>query len=497
MKLLKLQSEQTLTEASFTNNIYSGGWTLPPKAQICLKNVSMDFDQPIYTIVDSGENKNNDFSFQTSNTSIHNIELTAGEYNLRDLIIEIQCKMNNALNTNVTTEKGFQWSIGRETDTRGNLNLIFAFSRADPIILNSATVELTDMDYNAGSAYFYKTGANTGSFNSHLSGNTLVCNGGFEVSTIIKNQNTADPSLSDWIFGIDSDKTSSLFSSKGTIVADMKACISNNLGKYVFKIGGVLVPASPTISIASNDIIKIQKIDNKIVYSVTKGSTTQTVIGDTINNDSLLFLLGVSNLGYMIHIGDDDGKIAFNSLTMTPSPFSVVSSGIYTILQPQDILDVYLDTNVAVSASKVGLVFLNKNTRSLLGFSSPTYYQNLLKGTFTSDTGLTIDFLNDDLEIEIVELGSINSYTQSTKQMRGIIGVIPVSSLKNSTVVSGAGLYTLSYDETASWAMLSIENDQPLRLSALTVRALSGGKVVNLNGRMSVCLLFQKESEGN
>lgn len=497
MKLIKLQSEQTLTEASFTNNIYSGGYTLPPKAQVCLKNLSLDFDQPIYTVVDSGENKNNNFSFQTSDSSIHNIELTAGEYNLRDLIIEIQCKINNALNTNVTTEKGFQWSIGKEIDARGNLNLIFAFSRADPITLNSATVQLTAMDYNAGSSYFYKTGSNTGTFNSHLSGNTLVCNGGFEVSTIIKNQNTADPSLSDWIFGIDSDKTSSAFPSKALIMADMKACISNNLGKYVFKIGGYLVPASPTISIAANDIIKIQKIDNKIVYSVTKGSTTQTVLGDTINNDSPLFLLGVSNLGYMIHIGDDNGKIAFNSLTMTPSPFSVASSGVYTIIPPQDVIDIYLDTNVSVTPSNVGFEFLNKKTGSLLGFLSTRYIINRLKGSITSDVGLTIDFLNDDLELEIVELANVNSYTQSTKQLRGIIGVIPISSLKNSTVVTGAGIYSLSYDETASWAMLSIDNNEPLRLSSVTVRALSNAKIVKLNGRMSCTLLFQSEIERN
>ena len=330
MKLLKLQSEQTLTEASFTNNIYSGGWTLPPKAQICLKNVSMDFDQPIYTIVDSGENKNNNFSFQTSNTSIHDIELTAGEYNLRDLIIEINCKMNNALNTNVSSEKGFQWSIGRETDTRGNLNLIFSFSRADSVTLNSATVQLTDMDYNSSSSYFYKTGADTGTFNSHLSGNTLVCNGGFEVSMIIKNQTVANPNLSDWIFGIDSDKTSALFTTRTLIKDDMKACVSNNAGNYTFKIGGNLVPASPTIPIAANDVVTIKKDNNKIIYTILKGSTLSTVEGDTIND--ILFLLGVSNLGYMIHIGDDTGKIGFNSLIMTPSPFSVVSSGVYTCL---------------------------------------------------------------------------------------------------------------------------------------------------------------------
>ena len=494
MKLLKLESEQTLTEASFTNNIYSGGWTIPPKSQICLKNLSMDFDQPLYQIIAEGEFKNNNFTFQVSNSIIHEIELTAGEYTLRDLIIEINSKMNNKLNSS-STQKGFQWSIGQDIDQRGNIKLIFSFDRADSIILNSATVQTTNISYNSGSAYFYKSGSNVGSFNAHLSGNTFVNPGGFECSVIIKNQDTSDIKLSDWIFGIDSDKTSALLPSKGLIQADMKACISSNVsGNYTFKIGGYLVQSSPAIQVAANDVLTIKKDNGKIVYTVLKGSTTSTVIGDDM---TLHPLLGISNIGYMVHIGDDTGKIAFNSLTMTPTPYSQTQDGVYSFIQPQNIITSYLDTNLTVTASNVGLIFENANTRRLLGFSNTYNYQNVLRGSFTSNYGLNLDFLTNDLEIELVELSSVNSYSQSIKQTRGIVAVIPVSTLQNSTIYGGGGGYELSYQETASWCWLSIDNEQTLRLASLTIRALSGGKIVRLNGKMTACLLFKPESEAN
>jgi len=497
MKLLKLQSEEVaLSEAVFTNNIYSGGYTLPANAQIALKNISMDFDNPVYLISSTGDYKNNDFVFQTSNSSIHNIELDAGEYTLRDLMIEIKTKMNNKLNPNVTTEKGFEWSIGKELDSRGNLNLIFAFDRTDSIILNSATVQNVGIDYNAGSAYFYKNIADNGSYNAHLSGNTFVTCGGFQVSTTIKAQNSNDPALSNWIFGIDENKSTYTFSVKSNIVNVMWACIANNAGKYSFKIGGSMVQGTVSpVSILANDVITIKKDGLNIIYTILQGSTTHTVVGDNIND--LLNLIGVSNLGYMIHIGDDTGKIAFNTNVMTPTPFSKVASGVYTFVQPEDVQDVYLNTNVSVTSSKVGLLFPNRGTRNLLGFLSPEYYKNALSGSFKGDAGLTIDFLSNDLEIEVIELATMNSYSQASKQLKGIVSVIPISILQSSTIVSGTGAYQLSFSETASFAFLSINNKEVLQLPSLTVRATSNNKIVKLNGNMTVTFLIKSVEEMN
>ena len=117
MKLIKLQSEEPLTEGVFSNNLYAGGLTLPAHAEICLKNLSLDFDQPVYEIIASGTEKNNNFEIQTAKTilaSNHLIELTAGKYNLRNLMLEIETKLNNSLNTSISSDYGLQWSIGKK-----------------------------------------------------------------------------------------------------------------------------------------------------------------------------------------------------------------------------------------------------------------------------------------------------------------------------------------------------------------------------------------------
>lgn len=501
MKLIKLQSEQPLTESVFSNNI-NVGYTLPAKCQVALKNISMDFENPLFTITDIGEDKNDTFIFSTDNgLTLHQVILDNGEYTLNELISEIQRIMNNELSSQ-NDDLGFEWSIGKEISNT-EARLIFAFNRADSITLTSGTVSTLGMTYN-GTSYFYKNiPDNNNKFNGSLVGNTFVNSGGFQVSVTIDNQTSGSPpniNLSNWIFGIDDNKISYDISQKDLIIDLMFACVSNNSsGQYTFKKDGEMYTGSVPISITAGDTIRIDKHLGFINYTITKsGGAEYTFQGDEIDDVESVREIGITNLGYCIHVGNDTGKIAFKNCVMTPTPYSNVSSGVYTITQPQDVQSVYLNTSTTtVSASSVILLFEDKNIRALLGFLSPNYKKTLLSGSFIGDTSVSISFLSNDVDVEIVELGNINSYSQSMKQLRGIIGVIPKASLKSATQSSGLEAFELSYDETASWAWLSIDNDQPLRIPSLTCRVTSNNKLIALNGKMSITLLFKSESEAN
>jgi hypothetical protein len=502
MKLIKLQSEGLpLTESVFTNNI-NVGYTLPVKCQVALKNISMDFENPLFTLIDSGTEKNNIFSFSTDNGFIqHDVALDPGEYTLNELISEIQRNMNNEL-SGTGTDKGFQWSIGKEISNT-EARLIFAFSRADSVPLVSGTITALGMTNNSTS-YFYKNVVDDNNkFNGSLVANTFVNNGGLEVNVTIDNQTSGSPpniNLSNWIFGIDNEKLSQGFDDKPTIIDLMFACVSNNsAGKYTFKKGGELVTGASPISITAGDTITIYKESGVIKYRITtSGGTIYNFEGDNIDDVEGVRDMGKTNLGYSIHVGNDTGKIAFKNCIMTPTPYSNVTTGVYTITEPQNVQSVYLNTSTTtVGPSTVLLFFEDKNTRELLGFLSQIYRKTLLSGSFIGDTSVSISFLSNDIEVEIVELGNINSYSQTNKQLRGIVAVIPKASLRSATQSFGLQAFELSYDETASWAWLSIENAQPLRIPSLTCRVTSNNQLVGLNGKMSVTLLFKSETESN
>lgn len=497
MKLIKLQSETELTESVFSNNI-GVGYSLPAKCQIALKNISMDFEVPKFNIVASGDDKNDNFSFSTNAIGpLHDVAIPAGSYTFNELVHQINQIMNNALTSHDSelSDYGFQWSVGSDINNT-DVKLILSFNRADDITLNSGTVTTSGVSYNSGSAYFYKTAADNGAYNGIFTGNTYVSNGGFIAKVTVDNQaSPVDLTQSNWIFGIDAEKITYFEEDKDLIVDLTFACISNSAGKYTFKKGGVLVQPSTPISITAGDTISIYKKNGKIFYGVLRGTTLTEFEGDDI--ETVIPEIGSNNLGYVIHIGNDTGKIAFKNCIMTPNPFSTVSSGIYTITAAQDIKDVYLNTSLlTVSASRVSLLFGNRRTRELLGFLSSQYSKTLISGSFIGDTSVSLSILNNDLEIEIVELGNLNSYSQTTKQLRGTIGVIPKASLKSSVATSGLQSFVLSYDETASWAFLSLDNEYPMRIPALTIRATTGNnELIKLNGLMSVCLLIQSESE--
>jgi hypothetical protein len=492
MKLLKLESETVLSESVFTNNISVGsGLEFPAQCQIALKNLSIDFSVPTRIIITSD---NNTFRFKTKDTfAYYEVVLTPKTYTLTNLVKEIQSKMNNKLQSYiVNADYALMWKVDFDPNEP---RIVIAFDRAKPITLVSANSTLEKMSYQSTGSYFYKSTADTGSFDSYLSGNIMMSNGGFEMKATLIAQGSDNINTSDWILGIDNDNLSMALNSKALIKDALFACISVNTsnGTYTFKKAGIL--QASLIAVAANDVLSIHKKDDKIEYSITKGSTTTNVEGDIIND--VMPELGSRILYYSVHVANDTGKIGFNSLNYTPNPWATSSDGVYVDLPAYQTPNIYLNTNLIgiTNSSKVSIFFNNENLRQLLGYMDEIQSITNSSGTFPSQEFIGSTPFVDDMEVEVIELGSIGSYSQISKQLKGIVGVISKAELLKSTINTGFETYQLSWAELASFAWLSVDNNQPLRMPSLSVRCTSANKLITMNGKLAITLLYKPASE--
>lgn len=494
MRLLKLVSDNDLTQSEFTNalsfplTIKKGG------SMVALKNLSLQFNDPKYVVSDS----NNTFKFKTSvNVSnINTVVLKNGSYSLVDLMEEITKKMNNILSSLALSGAGsgdtyVQWRISKKDEVNGNTNLKIEYARKDPESITQATSDSVNIDFtNTPNINKLSTAPNDGTFNTHLMGKKLVCNGGLINSITIANQDTTNITTSNWVWGMDKDGESYEKTTRSDIVALMYACFGNSNGKYAYKKAGVMVET--TMAITVDDVLKINKNNGKIQYVITRLSNNTTFEGDVIND--VIPNLGLDPIKYLLHIGDDTGKIAFKTLQLIPNPYVEVSSnGVYSVSDPGSVQTVYRDSNLVGIPSNVKqfLYFETVGVKRLMGFSRDEYSQSGPQGSFIGDNGLTIGIIDNDLEVEIVEL-PLNNYSHTFKQLRPVVMTISSSDLHNSIISTGVERYELSWQETANFLWLSLENlEYDFRVPALTVRITSKGQLLEMKGPATATLLIK------
>ncbi len=498
MRLLKLVSDNDLTQSEFTNalsfplTIKKGG------SMVALKNLSLQFNDPKYVVSDS----NNTFKFKTSVSvsDIHTVVLKNGSYSLVDLMEEITKKMNNILNSIATSGAGsgdtyVQWRVSKRDEVNGNANLKIEYSRKDIESITQATSESVNIDFtNTPDINKLSTAPNDGTFNAHLMAKKLVCNGGLINAITITNQDTSDITTSDWVWGIDKDGESYEQTTRANIVSKMYACFGNSNGKYAYKKGGVMVETTKTIT--AEDSLVINKYNGKIRYIINRPSdvlNVNTIIeGDVIND--VIPNLGLDPLKYALHIGNDTGKIAFKNLQLIPNPYvDTTSNGVYSVSEPGSVQTVYLDSNLTSVPTNVKqfLYFESVGVKRLLGFSRDEYSQSGPQGSFIGDNGLTIGIIDNDLEVEIVEL-PLNNYSHTFKQLRPVVMTISSSDLHNSIISTGVERYELSWQETANFLWLSLENlEYDFRVPALTVRITSKRQLLEMKGAATATLLIK------
>jgi hypothetical protein len=506
MKIIKLQSEEILDKSVFTNNL-AYPLTVPEYCQIALKNLTLEYDSTSYLIDDT----NNTFNFKSADSGTNRtVVLTKGSYKINGLVRELETRLNNALEQG-KSEEGFQWKVG--TFNRGNDQFLkISFNRADRISVTTTgiTPPITTpatagaLNWDGTNSYFYKSSADdAGKFNAHLANNVPACRGGWEIKMTIDNQATAgDLSKTNFLWGLDISRDSINYSLRDEIIAAMWCCIGSDsaTGKYRFKKGGVMIAASPEITIQASDQLSIKKVGGKIRYTVTKSGVASFVEGDTIN-DSLLDFMGTSNNSFVLHVGNDTlAKTAFKALSLNPDPYFKVSSGVYT---SEDAADIYLDTNLTSSSvsSIVSITFADSLLQDLLGFISFKQDERKIvsgdvkSSTFYASHALTQGFLpSDSLEIEIMEM-SFDNYSQASRQRKNLIMIISLGELQSNTITTGVNRYVLSFFEQANFMWCSLNNPTPLRYSALTLRATCNNRELSVVGKMSATLLYKKESE--
>lgn len=507
MKLIKLESEEELEKSVFTNQL-AYPLTLPEQCQVALKNITFQFDSPEFTIDDT----NNTLRFKTMKgvTFFRNVVLSNGVYKLEDFLTELETKLNNAVMSametqKVTTEPGFQWKVS--TVSRGSNEILdIAFSRSvSSSTIGQAGITPPINDNNGLSFqdnYFFKK-INTddnGKYNAKLFNNMPVCRGGFinevQITTQTGGGNLAN---SNFIWGIDRQMDSIIYDSKTEIVSKLWCCIaSNGSGAYQFKKGGVMQEPTTPIPIQNLDTLLIGKDDGKILYKVKRNAGGELLFyGDTVND---LGNIGASVNSYCLHVGNDaTAKIAFTNLKLFVDPNGIESNGIYTInpITPNIYLDTTTYNNITSNKSVVIIEFLTQGIRSLLGFNNPVYTSPDEKsGNFYGTNGLTINWLKDDVEVEIMEM-PFDNYSQSSRMRKNLIMIISQSELESNIITTGNDKAILSFKESANFAWMSLYNTTPLRYASLTVRATCQNKEISIRGRMSATLLYKPTSENN
>lgn len=492
MKLLKLVSNTELTESVFSNQ-FSTPLVLPPRSEVALKALSMEFDSPSFVIDDS----NNKLSFKTQKgvTDYHQVVLKNGTYKTIDLLLkEIQNKMNNILDSNTESKDNhFQWVITKQETILGNLNVVFSYKANQTFTnVNASSADLNGVTFSSGTSKFTKSVADdAGKYNATLYGKAPLSKGAMTMS-IKLTSSEASMANTDWIWGADTNFDSKDLTNKTEILALMKFGFSNNAGKYTYKKLGNMV--TTTVDILTNDVLTVYKQNGKIMYSIVNGTNVNTFEGDDIN--LRLPNLGTETSSMFFHYGDDVSNIELSNISYLPDYLIKENSGVYTITNPLTLDEIYYETTVSVGVPSNIIVFLTFDSlgiRKLLGFNDIEYKNSAVQSSFISDAGgVSVNLLTgNDLEVEIIELADINTYTETFRQKRSMIMSITNSELSNSIISLGQGRYELSFHEGASFCFISLDNEHPQQIPQMTVRITSGGLPVQMSGKITALILYQ------
>jgi hypothetical protein len=507
MKLVRLESDDELTQSQFTNNL-SIPLVLGKNSQVALKCLTLQFAEPPY-IIDS---TNNQISFTTSSiagspvTTTRTITIPNGEYNINNLMLKIQELLNAMVQSEVeeTTDKGFEWLVSAEGDSDTGLNTHIAFQRADPEAVTTANTTISQSGTTATMAYtepnFYKNISDNSTYNAGLITNKWVNGGSWRISMqVVKKSGTQTENIanSKWVFGI--SETSALYDNGETSLLQVMyvGFYRNSGGKYSYKKNYVMVDTN--LAIEDQDTITISKrllseTQTKVIYTVKKGATVHNFEGDIIQ-ESFASVIGLGSQVLLLKVGDDTGKIAFNTIENNPTTQIVENNGIYTKIKPSDVKYVLINDSLNVSPSNVTLDLKTEALKLLLGYNSQIMQKNAVSYDFVSESKISTNIFNNDIVVEIPEL-SLDGYDQGVKQSRNIAMVISSGELRSSQRAIGFEKYELTYNEQATFLFISLKNKQTsITCPQLTIRVTSEGKVLPLSGKMTCLLLFRDEDD--
>jgi hypothetical protein len=494
MRLIRLQSG-VLTSSIFTTNL-SVALNCKEKTRAALRNLTIQFPEPTIDV----DTTNNIFSFKTGNVDFVDLSIQVvipvGQYTVNTLTEILTLLMNNNLytwgtnNTEFidTNNYNFEWTVSSTGNITDGYVINMAFNRTDKITLTGKDVSLTGMTENTILlGLFNKNIADdSGRYNGELMSNSLICRGGWEVSTTVGEQAIGQPeNIADSYFFFyfsknGRTKTQTFFQN---IIDAMSVGFWGVEGKYEYKKGGVMVASNKEIK--SGDNLKIVKRqDGRILYVITQNGVPIPFEGDLVN--SLEDDLGTADLNYFIKVGNDTGKIAFADCKMTPTPNQTNLAGVLT--KDKLVQNIKNDFNLTAGASDVSLYFPSLEVRFLLGFDNQEYEENVLSGNFTGENSVSSTLFNNDLIVEILEFPLL-AYDGGTMKLRPILDCITSGEIQQSTKGKGAETYELSYSSIYPTFYDFNISQGTQTFSSLTLRITSNNQLLKLNGVITASIL--------
>jgi hypothetical protein len=507
MKLVRLESETELTQSQFTNNL-AIPLVIGKNGQVALKCLTLQFAEPPF-IIDS---TNNQISFTTSSitgspvTTLRTITIPNGEYNITNLMLKIQELLNAMIQSEVTpsTDDGFEWLVEAKGDAEIGLKTHIAFQRTDPEAVTTANTQILQDGTNATMDYsepnFFKDVTDDGTYNAGLITSKWVNTGAWRISMVVTKKSgtqTEDIADSKWVFGI-ADIPSLQTDGETSLLEEIYVGFyRNNDGQYSYKKNDVMVDTN--IDIEAEDVITISKrlvsgTQTKVLYTIQKGLTVTHFEGDVIQESDVRFI-GAGGMVLLLKVGNDTGKIAFNTIENNPTTQIVENTGVYTRINASDVKYVLLDNNLTVSASNVTLDLKSDALKQLLGYNLQFMEKNAVSYDFVSESNIATNVFNNDIVVEIPEL-SLDGYDHGVRQSRNIAMVISSGELISSQKAIGFERYELTYNEQATFLFIGLKNKQTsVTCPQLTIRVTSNGQVLPLSGKMTALLLFRDEDD--
>jgi hypothetical protein len=500
MKLVRLQSDNAITESQFTNNL-AIAVQLEENARVALKTISLEFEQPEITI----DSTNDSISYGVGGTINRTIKIEHGNYYNIELMREIQRKLNASLQSEDESNNPLKLEIGSEwlceavldTNQRYRAEIAYQVGDIDDSITDADVVG--NMQYDTGE-FTKAPDTDDNTYNAYLQTDLFMCFGGWLGTIQLNKQSptqTEDIKDSDWILSISYQEVVEK-TDKDDIIADSPVCIMRNTeGNYSYKKDGYMVATNPPVQIEDEDFVSIAKVLNNgktyVVYIIQKGTQTLTFIGDEIILSDAVEI-GIQPFYYTLKVGNDTGKIMYSNLKYTPSAASIqVSPGVFVVKKASQAITIIKNINLDAVARDVILRFDTRQLQYLLGYLNSQYKKNGVEITFNGENEMEDGVFKNDLIVEIPEL-NLNTYDQTFKQKRNIIMVIPSGDLKNAITSRGIQGYELSYTDIYP-TFVSLKNKQTtLTYPQLTVRVIANKQLLKVNGKMS-CLLLFKDAE--
>lgn len=487
----KLVRLTTIDKNCIFNNDLNDDLTLEPYSQVAFQNLSLSIDKQTISI----DNTNNIINYSIQSAVNKSVTLTNANYddtNIKDLLTDIETKLNRNLQMTNTKDRGLKWLVS-EVNNRVNISYkisptINLFDEqpkpAKDVVFNNVSFTKTNMRRDGGvdgtddSFIFYK---------KYI---TPSC--GF-VRCRLNNIQVAQsltPGDSGVILGLMNQIPTTNNISLGNITFGIQAATFNTPYLTILNGARTTTQINPQIfgaSNANNNYLEMRISAEKIEIGAVR------VVGALGQGGTIEFFPFVENvydnkteLYPVIIFRGELLQVSILSPTLTIDPFDIDT-------QKDDIETLKLealvgvDNPITVSTNNV-IEFQSNELAQLLGFNNPRIpLTGFLKAgsllNILADNKIILFDKADNFTV-ILDNIDIESYDTLKKQRLNILATIPQTDEINGTVIYDAKFLNF----------IEINNRNKLSLRNIKARLLDADlETINIRGRTTMTIIFKSK----